>query len=111
MTDIAYEPAFKLAGKLRSREIGCLELLDHHLARVERFNPALNAIIWMDRDASRERARQADKVLARGETWGPLHGLPMTVKESFDLPGTRRPGAFRKCATISRRPMQSRPTG
>jgi amidase len=87
LTDIAYEPAYKLAGKLRSREIGCLELLDHHLARVERFNPALNAIIWMDRDAARERARQADQVLARGEIWGPLHGLPMTVKESFDLTG------------------------
>ena len=58
MTDIAYEPAFKLAGKLRSREIGCLELLDHHLARVERFNPALNAVIWMDRDAARARARR-----------------------------------------------------
>ena len=87
LTDIAYLPAHKLAGKLRSREIGCLELLEHHLARVERFNPALNAIIWTDLEAARERAHQADQVLARGETWGPLHGLPMTIKESFDLAG------------------------
>ena len=87
MTDIAYLPAHKLAGKLRSREIGCLELLEHHLARVERFNPALNAIIWTDLEAARERARQADQALGRGETWGPLHGLPMTIKESFDLAG------------------------
>jgi amidase len=76
LTDIAYEPAFKLAGKLRSREIGCLELLDHHLARVERFNPALNAVIWTDRDAARERARQADQVLARGETGGRCTACP-----------------------------------
>ena len=87
MTDIAYLPAHKLAGKLRSREIGCLELLEHYLARVERFNPALNAIIWTDLESARERAQQADQVLARGETWGPLHGLPMTIKESFDLAG------------------------
>jgi len=87
LTDIAYLPAHKLAGKLRSREIGCLELLEHHLARVERFNPALNAVIWTDLEAARERARHADQVLARGETWGPLHGLPMTIKESFDLAG------------------------
>ena len=87
MTDIAYLPAHKLAGKLRSREIGCVELLEHHLARVERFNPALNAIIWTDLEDARERARQADQVLSRGETWGPLHGLPMTIKESFDLAG------------------------
>lgn len=87
MSDIAHLPAFRLAGMIRSREIGCLELLDHHLRRVERFNPALNAIIWMDVEAARERARAADAALTHGETWGPLHGLPMTIKESFDLKG------------------------
>jgi len=87
LSDIAHLPAFRLAGMIRSREIGCLELLDHHLRRVERFNPALNAIIWMDVEAARERARAADAALTHGETWGPLHGLPMTIKESFDLKG------------------------
>src|SRR5262249_40197996 len=53
----------------------------------ERFNPALNAIIWSDPDAAREQARAADQALARGEIRGPLHGLPMTIKESFDLAG------------------------
>ncbi len=87
MTDIAYLPAHQLAGKLRSREIGCVELLEHHLRRVERFNPAVNAIIWTDVDRARRRAAEADRALARGEIWGPLHGLPMTIKESFDLAG------------------------
>jgi len=85
--ELAFLAAGTLAGKLRSREIGCLELLDHHLARVSRFNPALNAIIWADADGARRRARQADEALSRGEIWGPLHGLPMTIKESFDLAG------------------------
>jgi amidase len=85
MEDIAYLPAHKLAEMLRRREIGCVELLEHHLQRVERFNPALNAIIWQDAERARRRAREADSALARGEVWGPLHGLPMTVKESFDV--------------------------
>ncbi len=87
MSDIAYRPAHVLADMLRRREIGCLELLDHHLDRVARFNPALNAIIWMDPERARSRAREADTALARGKVWGPLHGLPMTIKESFDLSG------------------------
>ena len=93
MTDIAFLPAHRLAGMLRSREIGCLELLEHLLARVERFNPALNAIIWTDRDGARDQARAADHALARGEIRGPLHGLPMTIKESFDLVGAPKPVA------------------
>ena len=87
MTDIAFLPAHRLAGMIRSREIGSLELLDHYLHRVGQFNQALNAVIWMDTEAARARARQADEALARGELWGPLHGLPMTIKESFDLTG------------------------
>jgi amidase len=87
MTDIAFLPARRLAGMIRRRKIGCLELLDHYLARVERFNPALNAIIATDIPAARRRARAADKAVASGDRWGPLHGVPMTVKESFDVKG------------------------
>ncbi|MBI4183319.1 MAG: amidase [Proteobacteria bacterium] len=87
MTAIHYQPAVELAAMLRRREIGCLELLDHFLARVERHNRALNAVIWMDAEGARRRAREADAALLRGDVWGPLHGLPMTVKESFDLAG------------------------
>ncbi|MCW5749529.1 MAG: amidase [Alphaproteobacteria bacterium] len=87
MTDIAFSSAKKLAGMIRRRRIGCLELLEHYLARVERYNPALNAVIAMDVANARKRARAADRALARGEIWGPLHGVPMTVKESFDMAG------------------------
>ena len=61
---------------------------DSYLGRVEKFNPILNAIIWMDVDSARARARAADKALAKGTDWGPLHGVPMTVKEAFDLAGS-----------------------
>ena len=87
MADIAFLPAKKLAGLIRKGEVGCLELLEHYLDRVERYNPALNAIIATDLPAARRRAHAADRARAKGELWGPLHGVPMTVKESFDVAG------------------------
>jgi amidase len=87
MTEPAFRSATALAAALRAREIGSRELLEHYLKRVERYNPALNAIIVSDLDSARQRADRADAALARGESWGPLHGLPMTVKESFDVIG------------------------
>ena len=85
MTDLAFRSATALAAAIRAREIGSRELLEHYLKRVERHNPALNAIIVSDLRRARQRADEADAALARGESWGPLHGLPMTVKESFDV--------------------------
>jgi len=87
VTDIAFLPAKRLAGMIRRGQIGCLELLDHYLARVEKYNPALNAIVVTDIQMARRRARAADSALARGEVWGPLHGVPMTVKDSFNVKG------------------------
>src|SRR5271165_162145 len=87
MAGLAFRSATALGAAIRAREIGCRELLEHYLARVERHNPALNAIIVTDLGGARQRADEADAALARGENWGPLHGLPMTVKESFDVAG------------------------
>jgi amidase len=87
MDERAFASATRLAGEIRDRRIGCLELIDHYLGRAERFNPALNAVVAWQIDQARERARDADAALARGEVWGPLHGVPMTVKESFDIAG------------------------
>ena len=87
MTDLAFSSARHLASLLRKKKIGCLELLDAYLARVERHNPRLNAIIALDVEGARRRAKAADRALARRQVWGPLHGLPMTVKESYDVAG------------------------
>jgi amidase len=87
MDERAFASASRLAQEIRDRRIGCLELLDFFLARAERCNPALNAIVAWQKERARERARAADAALARGEVWGPLHGVPMTVKESFDVAG------------------------
>ncbi|MCC7547775.1 MAG: amidase [Burkholderiales bacterium] len=83
----AFLPAHKLAALVRQGKIGCLELLNSYLERVEKYNPALNAIVVFDIERAKKRARAADRALAKGEVWGPLHGVPMTVKESFDVEG------------------------
>lgn len=69
MTDVLFEPAVELAQQIRDRQIGCLELLDAYLDHVQQFNPHVNAIVVLDADRARERARRADAALARGEAW------------------------------------------
>ena len=88
MAATAFASATELARQIKAKEIGCAELLAHYFDRVDRFNPALNAIIVQIRDEAMARAKAADQALARGEDWGPLHGVPMTVKESYDVVGT-----------------------
>jgi len=88
MTELAFLPAVALAAKIRAREIGCVELLDYFIARHERCHARLNAIIWTELDRARERARAADRMVAEGRALGPLHGVPMTVKECFAFEGT-----------------------
>lgn len=82
-----FASAHKLAAAIRQQKIGSLELLNAYLQRVERFNPALNAIVVLDIDRAKKQARAADRMTLRGESSGTLHGLPMTIKESFDMRG------------------------
>jgi amidase len=87
MTELHFRSATGLAADIRTRRIGCRDLLEHYLERVERYNPTLNAIVATDLAGARHRADEADAALSRGEAWGPLHGVPMTVKESFNVAG------------------------
>jgi amidase len=87
MDEHAFVSATHLADQLRKRRIGCVELLDFIVERAERYNPRLNAVIAWQVGPARQRARAADVALAHGEVWGPLHGVPMTVKESFNIAG------------------------
>jgi len=79
--------AKQLASMIRRKKIGSLELLDLFLDRIERYDSEINAIIFKDIEAARKRAKAADRALAKGLVWGPLHGVPMTIKESYDVVG------------------------
>ena len=82
-----FQPAKALATRIRGGKLTSQALLDLYLARMEQYNRRINAIIATDLNAARKRARAADKALAKGDIWGPLHGVPMTIKESFDVVG------------------------
>jgi amidase len=87
MLDVPFRSARQLAADIRRKKLGCLELLELYLARVEKYDGALNAVVVRDFARARTRARAADRALARGDVWGPLHGVPMTIKESYDVAG------------------------
>ena len=74
---------------IRRRELSSRELLDHYLSRVERLNPPLNAVVTLDPDGARRAADAADAAVARGEVLGPLHGVPMTIKDTYETAGMR----------------------
>ena len=84
---LPFRSAKHLAAAIRGKKIGALELLDLYLARTEKLNPRINAIVVTDPDAARKRARAADRVVARRQKVGPLHGVPMTIKESYNVVG------------------------
>src|SRR5438876_937924 len=84
---LPFQTAKQLAAAVRKKKIGCLELLDLYLKRVEAHNPELNAIIATDIEGARKRAKAADKAVKRAVKLGPLHGVPMTIKESYDVAG------------------------
>src|SRR5947209_1317102 len=87
MLDVPFRSARQLAADIKKKKIGCLELLDLYLARIEKYDGALNAVVVRDFERARTRARAADRALARRQAWGPLHGVPMTIKESYDVAG------------------------
>jgi len=87
MSDTAWKSASELVSEIASGATRSEDVLDAYLARVEAHNGEINAVVATDVDAARARARAADEAAARGESWGPLHGLPMTVKDTFEVVG------------------------
>ena len=83
----SFETATGLAAALAKKEVSAIELVDHAIARIERHDARINAVCVRDFDRARDAARAADAARGRGET-RPLLGIPMTVKESFNLAGT-----------------------
>jgi amidase len=82
--DPTFLPAWRLAELTSTGKIGCVELLDHYIVRVDRLNPRINAVVVRDLERARAHARALDH---DGSDKGPLFGVPMTVKESFDVAG------------------------
>src|SRR5258708_23489131 len=91
MGEIVQLSATELAQRIARRQLSSAEVVDAHLARLDAVNPALNAVVKILADEARAAAALADRRLAAGETVGPLHGVPFTVKENIDMAGPPTP--------------------
>ena len=83
MESLHFKPAHELAKMIRNKEVSVYEVVEAYLQQIKAHNPKLNAIITLDAEGALHRAREADEALAHGEVWGPLHGIPITIKGCF----------------------------
>jgi amidase len=84
---LLFQSATDAAQAVRRKEISSRELTELLLARIDVANSAVNAVVELQRDVALLKAAAADKASARNEDSGPLHGVPMTIKDSFDVAG------------------------
>ena len=87
MDEILYGSAAALAEAIGSGKLSSAEVVEAHLKRIDQVNPRLNAVVQVRAEAALEDARRADADRARGVLHGPLHGVPMTIKDSLDTEG------------------------
>ena len=83
----------ELGELLRRKSLSPVELVDQHLERIEKLNPKLNAFITVTADVARAQARQAEQEIREGDWRGPLHGVPIGLKDIIDTAGTRTTAA------------------
>jgi len=87
VTELVYKGAFELGSAIARGDYSSREVLSAHIERVDRLNPTLNAIVAQNLGLAEERAKAADEATGMGEVWGPLHGVPLTIKDSFEVVG------------------------
>ncbi|MEO1372893.1 MAG: amidase [Cyanobacteria bacterium J06635_10] len=94
MTDLIFKPAHQLAQMINLGEVSSVEVLEAHLNQISQHNSKLNAICTLN-DRALETAKQADEALAKGENWGVLHGVPITIKDIFETESLRTTAGYK----------------
>lgn len=94
MSDLVFMTARDHAAMITGKQVSSTAVLEAHLDQLTRHNPALNAVVTLDEDGARRRAKDADEAVAAGESWGPLHGVPLTVKDALETAGLRTTAGF-----------------
>ncbi|MEQ8267511.1 MAG: amidase [Parvibaculum sp.] len=92
MTELHFRSASDLGRMIRRRDVSSAEIADHFIARVERYDSRINAVVARDFEGAHKAAAKADEALARGEVLGPLHGLPFTIKDAYEVAGLTSTG-------------------
>lgn len=85
MTNLHHLSAVELSAKIKSKEVSSLELTELYISRIEKLDDKVNSVVVRTFDQAIEDAKKADLAISKGEDLGPLHGLPMTIKESYVL--------------------------
>jgi amidase len=94
MNDLTFASAHQLAQMIRDRQVSSLEVVEAYLAKISQHNSQLNAICTLDTENARSRAKAADLALDKGENWGRLHGVPITVKDIFETARLRTTAGY-----------------
>lgn len=89
MSDLTFLSAVQMAEQIRTRKISPVELVEAHLAKINRFNPKLNAYVQVDPERARQVARKAEGAVVAREALGSLHGVPISIKSSLEVEGLR----------------------
>ena len=100
MDELMYASVTAMAQAIRDKRVSATEVVEVHLQRIEAVNPALNAVVQVAGARARLEALAADQAVARGELRGPLHGVPMTIKDSLDTAGVISTGGTKGRATL-----------
>src|SRR5713101_6542445 len=100
MDELLYASATTMAQAIREKRVSATEMVEAHLQRIAAVNPVLNAVVQVVGPRARMEAMAADQALARGELRGPLHGVPITIKDSLDTAGVISTGGTKGRATF-----------
>lgn len=89
MSELIFNSATKLAEMIRNKQVSPVEVVEAHIRRIEEVNPKLNAFVTTTFERARGEARSAEMRITRGESVGPLHGVPVSIKDTFETAGVR----------------------
>ena len=81
--ELLFKSAFEIAEYVKAKAVSSREVVSFYLDRIETLNPQINAVVQLDAERALLRADAADKATASGQDWGPLHGLPVTIKDAY----------------------------
>ena len=93
--NLVFATATQLAQMIRDREVSSVEVVNAYLQQIEKHNGKINAIATLNRERARSKAKEADEALARGENWGALHGVPVTIKDTIETSGLLTTAGYR----------------
>ena len=94
--NIVFATASQLAQMIRDKEVSVVEVLNAYLNQIEKHNDRINAIATLDTERAKQRAVEADEALAKGENWGALHGVPVTIKDTIETAGLLTTAGYRE---------------